>query len=95
MQYPYFYGYQITHERDIFATHTACHQANYPMHRINRESLERAARLYKTNTEASLALGMHPTAFGRACRRYGHRDTSREKAEGEKARSRVRLIGIG
>ena len=39
------------------------------MQRISRELIERAARLYSSNKAASAALG--PTAFARACRRYG------------------------
>ena len=32
---------------------------------------EEPPKLYGTNKEASEALGIHPTAFGRACRKYG------------------------
>ena len=58
------------------------------MQKINRESVERAARLYKTNTEASLALGMHPTAFGSACRKY---DIETPGARKLRARKRASL----
>jgi hypothetical protein len=38
---------------------------------ITREQIERAARLYKTNMDASQALGIAMRSFGRLCRRYG------------------------
>jgi len=38
---------------------------------IERERLERAARIYATNIDAGLALGIAPGSFGRLCRRYG------------------------
>jgi hypothetical protein len=41
------------------------------MERIARERLERVARIYKSNQEASQALGIAPGSFSRACRRYG------------------------
>lgn len=41
------------------------------MKRIPIEALERVARLYKTNTEASASLGMTMRGFARACRRHG------------------------
>lgn len=40
------------------------------MRKIRREEIERAARLYKSNKDASLALGITLQAFGRICRRY-------------------------
>lgn len=41
------------------------------MHKhITREALERVARIYKSNTEASAALGIAPDTFGRLCRKY-------------------------
>ena len=41
------------------------------MQKTDRELIERAARLYNSNKEASEALGIHPSAFGRVCRKYG------------------------
>jgi len=41
------------------------------MQTMDKERLERVARIYKSNKEASEALGMAPGSFGRACRRYG------------------------
>ena len=38
---------------------------------IDRERIERAARIYTCNADASLALGIAPGSFGRLCRRYG------------------------
>ena len=39
--------------------------------RIDRERIERAARMYSTNEGASRALGIEPRSFSRLCRRYG------------------------
>ena len=41
------------------------------MEKISRDRLERVARIYKSNKEASQALGISLGGFGRACRRYG------------------------
>ena len=38
---------------------------------IDRERIERAARIYASNSDAGLALGIAPGSFGRLCRRYG------------------------
>lgn len=40
------------------------------MEKIAKERIERVARIYKSNREASRALGMAPESFARACRRY-------------------------
>lgn len=39
--------------------------------RISRERIERAARIYASNQDAGLALGLAPGSFGRLCRQYG------------------------
>ena len=39
--------------------------------RTDRERVERAARIYNSNRDAGLALGITPGSFGRLCRRYG------------------------
>jgi len=41
------------------------------MQKIERERVERAARLYASSTEASRALGIAPGSFSRLCRLYG------------------------
>ena len=41
------------------------------MEQISRDRLERVARIYSSNKEASQALGIALGSFGRACRRYG------------------------
>lgn len=41
------------------------------MRKIERERLERVARLYASNEEASRALGIAPGSFSRLCRLYG------------------------
>ena len=38
---------------------------------IERDRVERAARMYSTNEAASRALGIDPRSFSRLCRRYG------------------------
>ena len=41
------------------------------MFAIPRDLIERAARVYKTNSEASKALGIATGSFARLCRKYG------------------------
>lgn len=41
------------------------------MRKIERERIERVARLYASNEEASQALGIAPGSFSRLCRLYG------------------------
>jgi len=41
------------------------------MESYDRERIERAARMYASNRDAGLALGIAPGSFGRLCRRYG------------------------
>jgi hypothetical protein len=41
------------------------------MEKTARDRIERVARIYPSNREASQALGIHPGSFGRLCRRYG------------------------
>ena len=38
---------------------------------IEKDRIERAARIYASNHDAGLALGIAPGRFGRLCRRYG------------------------
>ena len=38
---------------------------------IDKGRIERAARIYASNQDAGLALGIAPGSFGRLCRRYG------------------------
>ena len=40
-------------------------------YRIEEKQVERVARLYKSNKEASLALGITRGHFGRLCRKLG------------------------
>ena len=39
--------------------------------RIDPERIERAARIYSSNKNASAAMGITPGAFSRLCKRYG------------------------
>lgn len=41
------------------------------MNKIDRERIERAARMYASNRDAGQALGIAPGSFGRLCRRFG------------------------
>ena len=41
------------------------------LERFDRDRIERAARIYASNRDAGLALGMAPSSFGRLCRRFG------------------------
>ena len=41
------------------------------MNRVNKEALERVARIYKSNKDASQAVGLHPRSFSRLCRQHG------------------------
>ena len=41
------------------------------MAKIAKERIERAARIYSSNADAGLALGIAPGSFGRLCRYYG------------------------
>ncbi len=38
---------------------------------FDRARIERVARIYKSNRDAGLALGVAPGSFGRLCRRFG------------------------
>ena len=38
---------------------------------MERDRVERVARMYSTNEAASRALGIEPRSFSRLCRRYG------------------------
>jgi hypothetical protein len=41
------------------------------MDKIDRETIERVARVYKSNRDASQALGISFRYFARLCREYG------------------------
>jgi hypothetical protein len=41
------------------------------MDQFDRERVERVARIYASNRDAGLALGIAPGSFGRLCRRFG------------------------
>lgn len=38
---------------------------------VARDTIERVARIYKNNQDASCALGITMRSFGRLCRKYG------------------------
>ena len=41
------------------------------MERFDKKRIQRAARIYASNRDAGLALGIAPGSFGRLCRRFG------------------------
>jgi hypothetical protein len=41
------------------------------MPKIDKARIERAARIYPSNQDAGLALGIAPGSFSRLCRHYG------------------------
>ena len=47
------------------------HQEDCMIPPLDRERIERAARIYSSNRDAGQALGIAPGSFGRLCRRYG------------------------
>ena len=46
-------------------------QEDRELERYDRDRIERAARIYASNRDAGLALGIAPSSFGRLCRRFG------------------------
>ena len=60
------------------------------MQKVPREWLERAARVYNSNAEASKALGIAGGTFGRLCRQYGiETPFARQRAARRAARARA------
>ena len=41
------------------------------MDKFDKNRIERAARIYASNRDAGVALGIAPGSFGRLCRRFG------------------------
>ena len=41
------------------------------MDKFDKNRVEKAARIYASNRDAGLALGIAPGSFGRLCRRFG------------------------
>jgi len=41
------------------------------MRLLHQEAVDRVARIYRTNADASAALGVTTHSFARACREYG------------------------
>ena len=60
------------------------------MFAIPRDLIERAARVYKSNSEASKALGIASGSFARLCRKYG---IETPYARQERARREARSQG--
>ena len=64
------------------------------MFAIPRDWIERAARVYKSNSEASKALGIATGSFGRLCRKYGiETPYARQQRARQEARSRRKPNG--
>ena len=53
-----------------------------------RERIERAARIYASNIDAGMALGIAATSFARLCRHYGIPTPKERRAANRKAVSR-------
>ena len=47
------------------------HHRHEAMNRVTKDELQRVARIYKSNKEASIALGIHAGTFARLCRKHG------------------------
>ena len=63
------------------------------MKKIDRERIERVARLYASNEEASQALGIAPGSFSRLCRLYGIETPYARKRKRWREVSRRRRLG--
>ena len=54
--------------------------------KFSKERIERAARIYASNQDAGLALGITRGSFCRLCRKYGiETPTERRKGKSEKS----------
>jgi len=56
------------------------------MEKVDIRRVERAARLYASNQEASLALGIALGTFGRLCREHGIQTPHARRLEGARRR---------
>ena len=54
---------------------------------VSKERLERACRLYSTNREAALALGVHSGSLGRMCRRHSIATPAARRRQRRKGRA--------
>lgn len=54
------------------------------MEKFDRDRIERAARIYASNRDAGMALGIAPGSFGRLCRRFGIETPKVRRREGRK-----------
>ena len=64
------------------------------MKKIDRERIERVARLYASNEEASQALGIAPGSFSRLCRLYGIETPYARKRRRWREVGRRRRLGV-
>jgi uncharacterized protein YjhX (UPF0386 family) len=63
---------------------------------ISREQIERVARIYKSNQDASLALGITIRSFSRLCRKYEIESPYDRKMRGiHEIRQRRTLVAAG
>ncbi len=61
---------------------------------VDRDRIERAARIYASNNDAGQALGIHPQSFGRLCRRYAiETPQARQRRQLREAQERRRQAG--
>ena len=59
------------------------------MERFDKDRIERAARIYASNQDAGLALGIAPGSFGRLCRRFGIETPQTRRRRGRPGRGGV------
>lgn len=64
------------------------------MKKIDRVRIERVARLYSSNEEASQALGIAPGSFSRLCRLYGIETPYARKRRRWREVGRRRRLGV-
>lgn len=55
------------------------------MAKIERERIERAARIYRSAADAARALGIQRSSFSRLCKHYGIQTPNQKRAEARKA----------
>lgn len=65
------------------------------MARIERERIERAARIYAGSGDAARALGIRQSSFSRLCKHYGIETPNQRRARHRKAAQAAWTLGAG
>ena len=62
---------------------------------ITKETIQRVARMYRSNQDASVALGITMRSFGRLCRKFGIETpySKRRRRAGERRRVPISDLG--